>query len=264
MATQPKTLPGPAPDPEARMTFTQHLGELRARLLRSCGVVGVAFFGAWFLSNSLIKLLQWPLLGLDITWTTLNPLEAFIVKLKVSLYGSIVVTLPYLLFELCAFIFPGLTAKERQAAKIMIAGCAVLGMAGASLAYWGVFPIVLPYVSQLTPDTVETQLRLNETIGLIFKGLLGFTMAFQFPMVVLVLVFLGILTPSALKAHRKIAILLIFVVAALLTPPDPISMMLLAVPLTVLYELSILGANVIVARKANALRKAASQDGEKG
>lgn len=281
MATQPKSLPGPVPDrdPEGRMTFTQHLGELRTRLLYACAAIAIAFFVAYIFSNPLIELIQAPLMPGEaqydadgeliedvrnnIKWITLTPLEGFLVKLKVALYGSVVLTFPFLLYQLCAFIFPGLTSRERQVGQTLIAGCSILGLAGAALAYWGVLPIVLVYVSQFVPPSVETQFRLSETINLIFKGILGFTLAFQFPMVVLMLVYMGVLTPNVLKANRKIAVVVIVVMSALLTPPDPISLFMIAVPLVGLYELSIWGSYLIVARKAKALRNSASTEAKK-
>lgn len=281
MATQPKSLPGPVSDrdPEGRMTFTQHLGELRTRLLHACAAIAVTFFLAYYFSNPLIELIQAPLMPGEvqydaegkpiedvrnsIKWITLSPLEGFLVKIKVALYGSIVLTSPFLLYQLCGFIFPGLTGRERQVVQSVILGCTVLGLAGAALAYWGVLPIVLVYISQFVPPLVETQFQLSVTINLICKGILGFTIAFQFPMVVLILVYMGVLTPNVLKANRKIAIVVIVVASALLTPPDPISLIMIAIPLVGLFELSIWASYLIVAHKAKALRDSASTGAKK-
>lgn len=250
------------------MTFIGHLGELRTRLVRSTIAVFVAIIVSYVFSNTLIEIISQPLsplqpIGVDslpadgdsetvdmgIQWTVLNPLEPILVKLKISAYAGLLFALPYLIYQVCGFIFPGLTAKERRAANILLGGCSVLAISGVAIAYWGVLPIVLKYVVEFAPDFVRIQLRLNETLSLILKALFGFAIAFQFPMVVLVLVYLGLLTPAMLKAYRKVAVVGMFVFSALLTPPDPLSMLMLAVPLVLLYELSILLSYLVIRRK---------------
>ena len=257
-----------------RMTFIGHLGELRTRLVRSTIAVFVSIIVCYIFSNSLITFLAEPLMSLQINeteieagadtvpaesnaeadeeesrWTALTPLEPILVKLKISAYAGLLFALPYLIFQVCGFVFPGLTAKERRAAKILLAGCSVLAISGVLIAYWGVLPIVLQYVVAFAPDFVRIQFRLNETLSLIMKALFGFAIAFQFPMIVLVLVYMGLLTPATLKAYRKVAVVGMFVFGALLTPPDPLSMLMLAVPLVLLYELSILLSYLVVRRK---------------
>jgi sec-independent protein translocase protein TatC len=262
----------PAPDVEGRMTFTAHLGELRMRMIRSFIAAFVGLVVCYFFSNGIIEFLSQPLRGLPtavpaggtpdpgqavhesggVSWTVLSPMEPFIVKLKIAAYGGIFVALPYILYQICAFIFPGLTLTERRAVRFMLFGSSILAVCGSALAYWLIFPYVLPMIISLVPAFVHVQLRLNETLSIILKGIAGFGLAFQMPMVILVLVFLGILTPATLQAYRKIAIVIIFVVAAILTPPDPVSMMLMAIPLLGLYELSVWISYAIVRRRAKA------------
>lgn len=177
--------------------------------------------------------------GLEASWTVLNPMEPIIVKFKIAGYGGLFLAMPFVLYQLCAFIFPGLHPKERKAAQYLISGCTVLAFAGVCVAYFGVFPFVLPYLAQFVPEDVNVQLRMNETISMIVFGLLGFGIAFQFPMVVLTLVYLGVLTPETLRQYRKIVIVGLAIVSAMLTPPDPVSMTLMLVPLYLLYEGSI-------------------------
>ena len=271
-------------DEEKRMSFTEHLGELRVRMIRSCIALGIAVVACYVVSDYIFEVLSWPLRPLseseseaisfeiiesaddgktlvaqttpisesradDIEWTVLNPLEYILVKIRIAGYGGLMVALPYVLWQLCAFIFPGLHAKERKVVQILIAGCSVLAVVGVGVAYFGVFPLVLPYLLEWIPDTVNVQLRLNETIGIIIKGLLGFAIAFQFPMAVLILVYMGLLTPQALKQYRKMALVGMALVAALLTPPDPFSMLVMLLPLALLYESSIWASYLVVRRK---------------
>ncbi len=262
----------PPRDPEARMTFIAHLAELRSRLIRSVVAALVGFAVCYAFSDQIIHQIAYPLRPLEesgqpveegeldpgqsvveyggIDWIQLHPLEGFLVKLKVAAYGGLFLAFPYILYQCCAFIFPGLTVSEKRMVKFLLIGCMTLGLAGAGLAYWGIFPFVLPYVADFAPDFVKIQLRLNDTLLLILKGLAAFGIAFQLPMVVMALVYVGLLTPAALKAYRKPAIVGIFVAAAIFTPPDPISLLLLGLPLIGLYELSIWLSYFVVRRKA--------------
>lgn len=252
----------------ARMTFTSHLSELRSRLIRSAFAIGAAFLLCYIFSNSLIVALSYPLRALQettiieegeeegsvyqagkISWVVLTPLEPILVKLKIAMYFGILLASPYLIYHVCGFIFPGLTADERRIARVLLIGSTGLATAGVAVAYWAVFPFVLPYLVTFVPDYVEITLRLNETLSLIIKGILGFAIAFQFPMVVLVLVYLGLLTPETLRQYRRLAIVGMFAGSALLTPPDPMSMIIMAMPLIMLYEVSILLSHFVVRRK---------------
>lgn len=320
-------------DDELRMSFTEHLGELRDRLIRSGIAVAIGVLVCYAFSNQIfealarpIKILEQEIAGIEIAdpgglepleeqapkpgdagegagvalpepatetpaepvwvtlnseesalvrlkivgsviekvevitaeeaaftarWTVLNPLEPIVVKFKIAGYGGLFLAMPFILFQLCAFIFPGLQPTEKKAAQYMIFGCTFLAFAGVAVAYFGVFPFVLPYLAQFVPEGVDVQLRMNETISMLVKGLLGFGIAFQFPMVVLILVYLGILTPQTLRAYRKVVFVFLAIGSAILTPPDPITMTFMLVPLYLLYEGSI-WLSYLVIRRAQA------------
>lgn len=295
-------------DDQLRMSFTEHLGELRDRLIRSGIAVAVGVVICYLGSDYIFQALKWPIeileeevtgfevktaeelaeagpeetnwvylqaggpeaqiVGLRIvdgqileartqpgdlesmTWTTLNPFEPIVVKFKIAGYGGLFLALPFILFQLCAFIFPGLHPRERRAARFLLVGCTVLAFAGVLVAYFCVFPFVIPYLANFVPEGVNTQLRMNETIGQIVKALLGFGIAFQFPMAVLILVYVGILTPETLKAYRKVVMVGLAVLSAMLTPPDPFTLLFMLVPLYSLYEVSIWLSHIIVRRSA--------------
>lgn len=264
---------------ERRMSFTEHLGELRVRLIRACVALGIAVIGCYIFSNQIFEVLAWPLSPLSrhgviqieeqavegeaapaaqtaaagrmegVEWTVLNPLEFILVKIRIAGYGGLVIALPFILWQICAFVFPGLYPNERRVVQILIFGCSSLAVVGVGIAYFGVFPLVLPYLLEWIPSWVQVQLRLNETLSIIIKGLVGFAIAFQFPMAVLILVYMGILTPQTLKQYRKLAIVAMAVIAAILTPPDPFSMLVMLVPLVLLYESSIWMSYVVIRRK---------------
>lgn len=271
-----------AEDDEKRMTFTEHLGELRTRIIRSIVVLVLAIFLCYLFSNTIFEQLARPLAPLSVRgivtaepapdaaapapaqapgaeprkaparqleWTVLNPLEFVLVQFKIAGYGGFLLALPYILWQLMAFVFPGLHPHERRMVQILIAGCSALAVVGVAVAYFGVFPLVLPYLLEWTPAWVQVQLRITETLNIIIKGLVGFALAFQFPMAVLILVYLGLLTPQTLREYRKIAIVGMAFLSAVLTPPDPFSMMVMLTPLVLLYEASILLSYVVIRRK---------------
>ena len=275
---------------EARMTFTEHLGELRDRLIRSMIALVVGVVICFAASGPIQDVLSKPLRALplkdtpalatgtattgtppsnvaapvapatntptaavkpprDFKWTVLNPFESIKVKLKIATYGGLLLAFPFILWQLCAFVFPGLKPSERKLVKILLMGCGTLGILGVAVAYLGVFPLILPYLLEYTPEWVSVQLRLDETLALIVKGLAGFAVAFQFPMVVLTLVYMDLLNPKTLREHRRVVIVGLAVAAAFLTPPDPLSMMIMLVPLLLLYEASIWASYILIRRK---------------
>lgn len=266
---------------EARMTFTEHLGELRLRIIRSAYAVAIGFIICYIFSNQIFAIVSRPLAPFRKTavaekppqngtegaapqtgstainpktpiWVVQNPLESFWVKLKLAAYAGVILALPYLVYQICGFIFPGLTPTERKVAQFLIGGCAFFVVFGVLVAYFGVFPMILPYLMTWLPEGVQQQFRMNETVSLILMGLLGFAVSFQFPMVVLILVYLGLLSPAALKRYRRVAIIIMAVVAAVLTPPDPISMTMMLIPMIFLYEMSIWMSYLVIRRKRRA------------
>ena len=251
---------------EKRMTFTEHLAELRMRIIYSGIAIIVCMIICYVLSSYILRGLQVPLtflqdLGIinfggnpqttaeagenigqspsEIPWVVMNPFEIVILKIKVAGYGGIILALPYIIWQACAFVFPGLKPNERRIAKIIIFGCSSLGVIGVLVAYFGVIPLVMPYLLQWVPKGWEIQLRASETISMIVLLLFGFALAFQFPMVILALVYLDLLNPYTLRKIRKFVIVGLSVVSATLTPPDPIWMIIMLVPLLLLYEISI-------------------------
>ncbi len=268
---------------EKRMTFTEHLAELRIRIIRSGVAVLVAMVICYIFSNQIMVGLQKPLtllqdLGIivfssnentnnsgnsaekvenskeekssttKIPFVVLNPFEIVILKFKIAGYGGLILALPYIIWQVCAFVFPGLKPNEKQLVKIILFGCSTLGIIGVIVAYFGVIPLVIPYLLQWIPQDWEVQLRANETISIIVLLLFGFSLAFQFPMIILALVYLDLLSPNTLRKLRKYVIVGLSVVSAILTPPDPISMIIMLLPLVILYEISI-WASYLIRRK---------------
>ena len=241
-------------------------------MIRSIIAVVIGFFVCYAFSKSIIHALQIPLDELGVIqapaasgaepapaenerpfiWMVTTPFEGFMVQLKISAYAGIVLALPVIIYEICAFVFPGLTGTEKRIVRIMLFGGVTLAIVGVGVAYFAVLRTAMPGILAYVPEGVKVNLKLSETLSIILQVLLAFGLAFQMPMIVLVLVYVGLLTPAALKAYRKFAIIGIFVFAAVLTPPDVASLIMMAVPLVLLYEFSILISHVVVRRKAKA------------
>ncbi|MBI2436028.1 MAG: twin-arginine translocase subunit TatC [Candidatus Hydrogenedentes bacterium] len=182
-------------------------------------------------------------------WTVLSPIEPILVQLKLAVYVGGLLALPIIIWQLCAFVFPGLHRGERRLVQVLLVGCSLLGIIGMLICYFLVLPLVLPYLIQWVPEGVMTQFRMSETISILLLALVGFAIAFQFPMAVLILVYLDLLTPATLKQYRKLAIVGIAFASAILTPPDPISMCIMMLPLLLLYEVSIWLSYIVIRRR---------------
>jgi sec-independent protein translocase protein TatC len=252
----------PDPDPESpeeetdekRMTFTEHLGELRIRIIRAGIALAITVLLTYVFSEFILKILTVPLN--EINLHLFSPFEKIFLKIKIAGYGGLLITLPYILWQLCAFVFPGLRPIERNAIKILLFGCSILAVIGVLLAYFFVLPFVLTFLAGNLMENMVSTLNASKTLGNIIQILAGFAIAFQFPMVVLILVQLDFLTPETLKKYRKVSVVGMAVVAAMLTPPDPVTMTIMLLPLIFLYEGSILISYLVVRRKKRAAKDA--------
>ncbi len=239
---------------EARMTFTGHLGELRTRIIRSGVAIGLGCLVCYILSEDLYQLIKKPLMSLSAgdgsaDWQTHTLLENVFARLKLAGYGGIVLVAPYIAYQVCAFVFPGLKPKERRVVQVLLFGCTTFALLGLGAAYFFVVPLILNALEQFSFEGVDQKLQLLPVITEISKFLVAFAVAFQFPIVTVVMVYMGLLTPETLKRSRKVAIVGMAVAAAMLTPPDPMSMVMMLLPLALLYEGSIWVSYLVVRKK---------------
>lgn len=229
-------------------TFISHLIELRDRLLRAVIAVIVVFLALFHWANKLYTLLAEPLLhalpkGGQLIATEVT--APFLVPVKVTLMAAFLIALPYILYQIWAFIAPGLYSHEKRLGVPLIVASVILFFCGMAFAYFLVFPVVFGFITGVAPVGVAVMTDISKYLDFVMTMFLAFGMTFEVPVVVVILVKIGVVNVSKLREIRPYVIVGAFVVGAILTPPDVISQTMLAVPLWLLYELGIIAASFI-------------------
>ncbi len=248
---------------EERLPFTAHLEELRQRLIKSAIAVAVGFGAAYFFKEQLFYILVLPLKqvmqsGDTLIYTSLP--EAFFTFLKTAFIAGLMLASPVLLYQFWMFVAPGLYDRERRLLLPIVVLSTFFFVGGALFGYFFVFPLGFQFFLSFATETIRPLPSMKEYLSLASKMLLAFGLAFELPLVLTFLARLGIVTVDFLKRQRKYAILLIFIFAAILTPPDVVSQVLMAAPMMVLYEISILGARIFGRAKATEAEEPPSED----
>jgi sec-independent protein translocase protein TatC len=234
---------------DAKSPFTEHLGELRDRLVRSFIAVGVGFAVSYAFKEKLFQILTAPLVtameesgNAKMIFTGLP--EAFFTYLKVSLLAGIVLATPVLFYQFWMFVSPGLYRTEKKYLLPVVILSIFFFVIGASFGYFIVFPYGFQFFLGFATDTIQAMPSMKEYLSFASKMLLAFGFVFELPLVLTFMARMGLVTVPFLKKNRKYALLLFFVGAALITPPDVITQIMMALPLMVLYEISIIGARI--------------------
>lgn len=234
------------------MTLLDHLSELRVRLVRSLMALAVGFFACYGFAEELFNYLMIPLTralpsGSKLIYTALP--EAFFVYMQVALVAGAFLASPYLFYQIWMFIAPGLYDDEKRHVIPIAGASALFFVAGAAFCYFQVFPYAFEFFVGFATDTIAPMPKLDEYLGFTLKMLLAFGLIFEMPLFAFFLARLGLVTAQWMRKTRKYAILAIFIVAAILTPPDVFSQLMMAAPMLVLYEISILVAAVFGKKK---------------
>ena len=239
-----------------------HLLELRTRLLR--GVVGLVLVLLCLLpfANKLYALLAQPLLdklpkgGQLIATQVASP---FFAPMKLAFFVALVVAMPWLLYQAWAFVAPGLYRREKRLALPLLSSALLLFYAGCAFAYFLVLPMVFGFLARVTPDGVAMMTDISSYLDFVLVLFLAFGLAFELPVALVILVLLGWVTPAQLREGRGYAVVGIFVIAAIVTPPDVISQLMLAIPMCLLYEAGIIASRML-GRRDDATRDADAGD----
>jgi sec-independent protein translocase protein TatC len=239
-------------DHEDRLSIVEHLDELRTRLIVCALVFAVSFGLCLWQNHLLLDIANNPLPDKVDEPITLSPTEAFTTTMTVSAYFAILLALPIILYQLYAFVLPAFSANEREVALPLMFMVPFLFYAGVVFAYFLVLPAAVNFLQNFNDENYDVLLQARDynKFAIMVLGVMG--LLFQLPVLILAITRMGILTPAQLRKHRRYAILVIAIVAALLPGGDPVTMILMMLPILFLYEGSILLASVLDRRAARA------------
>lgn len=232
---------------DARLTLVEHLGELRRRLIISCIVIILGSLLCYNYIDIIIQLIVKPAEGLEFIY--LSPPELFIAYVKVSLVLGLFVASPIVLFQIWMFIKPGLKEKERKYVLFAMFMGIIFLLIGVAFAYFVIIPMTIKFFIKMSVDQIAPLFSFANYISFISSLLLSFGLVFELPLIIILLTQLGLVAPNTFKKYRKIVILGIFIVAAILTPPDVVSQTMMAIPMLILYEFSIIVSTIIYRKK---------------
>ncbi len=246
------------------MPLMDHLIELRTRLMWSMGAFVITFIACYHVSGDIYLFLAQPLADVfrengearKMIYTSLT--EAFFTYMKVAIFGAAFFSFPVVATQLWMFVAPGLYRSEKRAIAPFLVASPILFLAGASVVYYFVIPVAwkffigfeIPASGNGLP--IELQPKIGEYLDLVMKLILAFGVAFQLPVALSLMAKVGIISSAGLKKFRRYAVIVMTVIAAVLAPPDPGSMIMLAVPLMALYEISIIAARIVEPKPAPA------------
>jgi sec-independent protein translocase protein TatC len=247
----------------SRAPLIDHLIELRGRMIRAMIAVSIAFFGCFFFANQIYNILLLPYIwaagsaeNARLIYTA--PQEFFLTQLKVALFGALFIAFPVIAVQIYKFVAPGLYKNERHAFTPYLIATPILFALGAAVVVFGLMPLAMRFFLSFQQAGSEGQAaiellpKVNEYLGLIMALILAFGVVFQLPVVLTLLARIGVVNSDMLKRQRRYAIVVAFIAAAILTPPDIISQFGLAIPTLLLYEASIIAVKIVERKRAAA------------
>ncbi len=235
----------------AEGTLLSHLIELRSRLLKITLAVGIAFFALLPFSRKIFAIASQPLREVlpgnaMIATAVASPL---ITPFKLTFFAALFLAMPIVLYQVWAFVAPGLYKREKRFAMPLLASSIVLFYLGVAFAYFVVFPLIFQFFTSVAPEGVEVQTDIAAYLDFITMLVLAFGIAFEVPIATMLIVWTGLTTPKALAKARPYVFLGAFVVGMFLTPPDVISQTLLSIPIYLLYEVGIIMSRIFAVKR---------------
>ncbi|MFH1854527.1 MAG: twin-arginine translocase subunit TatC [Candidatus Omnitrophota bacterium] len=220
---------------DIRLSFIEHMEELRQRIIRSIIFVAIASLLAYFFTDKILTFLSRPAGRLIF----IAPAEAFVTSIKIAIFGGLYISSPFILYQIWQFISLGLGDSEKRHVLLFGIFSFILFMLGSFLGYFIIVPIGLKFLMTFGTEYLTPMISVGKYISFVISLSFAFGIVFELPLVILFLTMIGVVTPRFLSEKRKYAIVIIFIAAAIFTPPDVITQCLMAVPLLILYEISI-------------------------
>lgn len=236
-------------------SFISHLVELRNRLMRSVVAVLVVFVCLFPWASNIYDLLALPMMKALPEGTRMiatGVVAPFFVPMKVTLMVAFVIALPFILYQAWAFIAPGLYAHEKRLGLPLVVGSTVLFLCGMAFCYFFVFGTVFKFIAQFAPKSITPAPDIEQYLSFVMSMFLAFGITFEVPVFVILLAKMGVVDVAKLKEARPYVIVGAFVVAAVVTPPDVVSQLMLAIPMCLLYELGVFLARFVTRREPTA------------
>jgi sec-independent protein translocase protein TatC len=248
------------PEKLAEGTLISHLLELRDRLIRAMIGVALVFMPCVFYSNQIFSFVAKPLkekLPKGASLIATGVMSPFTTPFKLSFYVALIIAMPYVLYQVWAFVAPGLYRHEKRFAIPLLASSILLFYIGMVFAYLFVFPVMFQFFTSSTPMGVAMMTDITSYLDFVVTMFFCFGIAFEVPIAVVLLVIMGIVRLEKLKASRGYVLIGIFIIAALLTPPDPVSQCVMAIPMYLLYEGGLVMARILLRMKRESEHKEA-------
>ncbi len=231
------------------MSFVAHLDEMRSRLIVSLIAIIIITLGSFFFSDHIIKFLTGPYLKTGLKLNVFNLIEGFMIRLKASLIAGIIIALPIIVYEIYKYIAPAIEIKDRKFIGISVVAALFLLYLGIAFTFFLLLPFAIQILISFTPDDMASIIGASKYLSFVLLFCLAMGIMFELPIIIMILTRIGIITPEILISKRKYALVLIWIIAAVLTPPDVLTQMMLAIPVMLLYEISIIISKLIIKRR---------------
>ncbi len=252
-------------DTDREQPLVSHLIELRSRLLRMIVGILIVFLALLPFANPIYSALAEPLLKhlpAHSSMIAIDVLSPFLTPIKLSLVLAIFITMPWILYQVWAFVAPGLYQKEKRLALPILASSALLFYCGMAFAYFVIMPLFFAFVTGTAPEGVAVMTDISRYLDFVLTLFFAFGIAFEVPVATVILALAGVITPDAMAAKRPLVLLGAFVIGAVLTPPDVISQTLLSLPMWLLFEIGVFISRLLLRRRREAHEAATESTGE--
>ena len=221
------------------MSFIDHLEELRWRILKSLGSILAMSIFTFSFADLLVYLLTAPADNIEIGLQTLTPQGMFILKWNLAIIGGFILSIPVITIQIWKFVSPGLYNKERKILLPLIITVFLCFILGAIFAYMVILPFSLNFFASMVTDNVQNNFSINYYFSFVLALIIGSGVIFEMPVASFLFSSIGIITPNFLRRFRREAIMVTVILSAIITPPDPISLIIMSIPMVILYEISI-------------------------